>query len=82
MKENKITITVLNSLLADEIIALNQSILISENCENWGCFKLLMAVRNQAIDDMARVGCFIKLSIFSNCTSSVSKTQYFKYWCN
>lgn len=36
MKENEKLITVLNSLLADELTAINQYMVHSEMCENWG----------------------------------------------
>jgi len=36
MKGNEKLITVLNSLLADELTAINQYMVHSEMCENWG----------------------------------------------
>jgi bacterioferritin len=44
MKGNKELITVLNSLLADELTAINQYMVHSEMCENWGYGKLHNAI--------------------------------------
>lgn len=52
MKGNKELVTVLNSLLADELTAINQYIVHSEICENWGYGKLYKAIRKQAMDEM------------------------------
>src|ERR1035437_3511558 len=40
MKGNKNLLTVLNSLLADELTAINQYMVHSEMCANWGYSKL------------------------------------------
>ena len=45
MKGNAKLITVLNSLLADELTAINQYMVHSEMCENWGYGKLHSAIR-------------------------------------
>ena len=52
MKGNDKLINALNSLLAEELTAINQYMLHSEMCENWGFGKLHEAIRKQAIDEM------------------------------
>jgi len=52
MKEKKNLITVLNSLLADELIAINQYMVHSEMCENLGYSKLHQAFQKLALDQM------------------------------
>jgi len=47
MKGNAKLITVLNQRLADELTAINQYMVHSEMCENWGYGKLHMAIRNR-----------------------------------
>jgi bacterioferritin len=43
---------VLNSLLADELTAINQYMVHSEMCDNWGYEKLHKAIEKRAIDEM------------------------------
>ena len=52
MKGNEKILTVLNSLLAEELTVINQYMLHSEMCENWGYGKLYKAIRKQAMDEM------------------------------
>ncbi|MFA6580879.1 MAG: ferritin-like domain-containing protein, partial [Paludibacter sp.] len=52
MKGSEKLITVLNSLLADELTAINQYMVHSEMCANWGYGKLHQAIRKQAMDEM------------------------------
>jgi len=52
MKGNAKVIEALNSLLADELTAVNQYILHGEICENWGYKKLHELARKRAIDEM------------------------------
>lgn len=49
MKKNK---NILPVFLIEEIISINQSLVLSEKCENWGYKKLLMAIRKLAMDEM------------------------------
>ena len=46
MKGNEKVLTVLNSLLADELTVINQYMVQSEMCANWGYGKLHMATQN------------------------------------
>jgi len=64
MKGNKKIITVLNSLLADELTAINQYMVHSEMCDNWGYLKLHMAIRKQAMDEMHHAEWLIERIIF------------------
>ncbi|NTV05733.1 MAG: bacterioferritin [Chlorobiaceae bacterium] len=52
MKGNPKIIAKLNSLLADELTAINQYIVHSEMCSNWGYEKLHNADEKRAIDEM------------------------------
>ncbi len=52
MKGNPKVIEVLNDLLADELTAINQYMVHSEMCANWGYEKLHKAVEKRAIDEM------------------------------
>lgn len=73
MKGNKNLITVLNSLLADELTAINQYMVHSEMCENWGYGKLHMAIRSQAMDEMHHAEWLIERIIFFEGAPTVSK---------
>ena len=52
MKGNEKVIQTLNSLLADELTAVNQYIVHSEMCANWGYEKLHHAIEKRAIEEM------------------------------
>jgi bacterioferritin len=52
MKGHARIIERLNDLLADELTAINQYIVQSEMCANWGYEKLHKAIEKQAIDEM------------------------------
>ena len=52
MKGNPKLIEALNSLLADELSAINQYIVHSEMCANWGYDKLHARFEKRAIDEM------------------------------
>jgi len=52
MKGNEKIIDKLNDLLADELTAINQYIVHSEMCANWGYEKLHKADEKRAIDEM------------------------------
>ena len=73
MKGNKELVTVLNSLLADELTAINQYMVHSEMCENWGYGKLHMAIRKQAMDEMHHAEWLIERILFFEGTPTVSK---------
>jgi len=52
MQGNPKLIETLNSLLADELSAINQYIVHSEMCANWGYEKLHIRFEKRAIDEM------------------------------
>lgn len=52
MKGNKEIIATLNTLLADELTAINQYIVHSEMCADWGYNELHEAVEKRAITEM------------------------------
>lgn len=78
MKGNKDLIAVLNSLLADELTAINQYMVHSEMCENWGYGKLHMAIRSQAMDEMHHAEWLIERIIFFEGAPTVSKLNPIK----
>ena len=52
MKGEAKVIDTLNSLLADELTAINQYMVHAEMCENWGYNKLGEVVQKRAVDEM------------------------------
>jgi bacterioferritin len=52
MKGNEKLIATLNSLLADELTAVNQYMVHSEMCDAWGYEKLHKRIEKRAIDEM------------------------------
>ncbi len=78
MKGNAKLITVLNSLLADELTAINQYMVHSEMCENWGYGKLHSAIRGQAMDEMYHAEWLIERIIFLDGVPTVSKLNSIK----
>ena len=78
MKGNKKLLTVLNSLLADEITAINQYMLHSEICENWGYGKLHTAIRKQSIDEMHHAEWLIERIVFFDGSPTVSNLNAIK----
>lgn len=78
MKGNKELLTILNSLLADELTAINQYMVHSEMCENWGYGKLHSAIRKQAMDEMHHAEWLIERIIFFEGAPTVSKLNPMK----
>ena len=72
MKGNEKLLTVLNSLLADELTVINQYMVHSEICKNWGYGKLHMAIRKQAMDEMHHAEWLIERIIFFEGLPTVS----------
>ena len=72
MKGNEKLLTVLNSLLADELTVINQYMVHSEMCKNWGYGKLHMAIRKQAMDEMHHAEWLIERIIFFEGLPTVS----------
>ena len=64
MKGNKEVIATLNTLLADELTAINQYIVHSEMCADWGYGELHEAVEKRAITEMGHAEKLIGRIIF------------------
>lgn len=64
MKGNPKIIEVLNSLLADELTAINQYVVHAEMCENWGYEKLHNSFMKRALDEMKHAESLIKRILF------------------
>jgi bacterioferritin len=73
MKGNDKIIEVLNQLLADELTAINQYMVHSEMCDNWGYDSLHKAIEGQARDEMHHAEWLIQRIIFLEGTPVVSK---------
>jgi len=78
MKAKKELLTVLNSLLADELTVINQYMVQSEMCANWGYSKLHAAIRKQAMDEMLHAEWLIERIIFFEGSPTVSKLNPIK----
>jgi len=64
MKGNEKLLTVLNSLLAEELTAINQYMVHAEMCQNWGYNSLYQAIRKQAMEEMLHAEWLIERIIF------------------
>lgn len=73
MKGNKELLEKLNLLLADELTAVNQYMVHSEMCNNWGYEKLHKLFEKRAIDEMKHAEKLIARIIFLDGTPVVSK---------
>jgi bacterioferritin len=72
MKGNDRLIETLNSLLADELTAINQYMVHSEMCANWGYEKLHEHFEKRAIDEMKHAETLIGRILFLEGTPTVS----------
>lgn len=73
MKGNDKVIEVLNELLADELTAINQYMVHSEMCANWGYQELHEAIEKRAITEMRHAEKLIGRIIFLEGIPIVSK---------
>ena len=73
MQGNPTVVKVLNSLLADELTAINQYIVHSEMCSNWGYGKLHDAIEKRAIEEMKHAESLIERLLFLEGLPTVSK---------
>jgi bacterioferritin len=71
MKGNKKIIDRLNHLLADELTAVNQYIVHSEMCDNWGYKKLAGLIKQRAIGEMKHAEKLIERILFLEGTPAV-----------
>jgi bacterioferritin len=73
MKGNKRIIENLNVLLADELTAINQYMVQSEMCANWGYEKLHKAIEKRAIQEMKHAEKLIGRILFLEGSPTVNK---------
>ena len=72
MKGDPKVLKTLNSLLADELTAINQYMVHSEMCDNWGYAKLHGLIEKRAIDEMKHAETLIARILFLEGTPIVS----------
>src|SRR4030042_2918356 len=72
MKGNEKLLGTLNSLLADELTAINQYMVHSEMCSNWGYEKLHKHFEKRAIAEMKHAETLIGRILFLEGTPTVS----------
>jgi bacterioferritin len=72
MKGQQKVLDTLNSLLADELTAINQYMVHSEMCDNWGYKQLHEKNEKRAIDEMKHAEKLIARIIFLEGTPTVS----------
>jgi len=75
MKGNDKIIQVLNQLLSDELTAINQYMVHSEMCDDWGYEKLHKHFEKRAIDEMKHAEKLIGRIIFLEGTPVVSELK-------
>ena len=75
MKGDPGVIQTLNDLLADELTAINQYMVQSEMCANWGYEKLHKAIEKRAIDEMKHAEKLIARIIFLDGSPTVKKLK-------
>jgi len=73
MKGNQKLIKSLNSMLAEELTAINQYIVHSEMCANWGYEKLHKDFEKRAIEEMKHAETLIARILFLEGTPNVSE---------
>lgn len=72
MKGEKKVIEALNHLLSDELTAINEYMVHSEMCDNWGYGRLHKAIERRAIDEMKHAEKLIGRILFLEGTPVVS----------
>jgi bacterioferritin len=75
MKGNEKVIALLNELLSDELTAINQYMVHSEMCANWGYEKLHEAAEKRAIQEMKHAESLIGRVLFLEGTPIVSNLK-------
>ena len=78
MKGNEKIIGILNGFLADELTAINQYIVHSEMCANWGYDKLHGKIEKRAIDEMKHAEKLIARILFLEGQPVVSQLNKIK----
>jgi bacterioferritin len=75
MKGNEKIIVRLNDLLSEELTAINQYVVHSEMCENWGYERLHKASEKRSIDEMKHAEKLIARILFLEGKPNVSQLQ-------
>ncbi len=75
MKGNAKVLDALNEALSEELTAINQYILHSEMCENWGYDRLAGFIKKESIDEMKHAEMLIERMLFLDGTPNMSKYQ-------
>jgi bacterioferritin len=78
VKGNEKIVKQLNARLADELAAINQYMVHSEMCADWGYEKLHEAVEKRAIDEMKHAESLIARILFLDGTPTVSELSPIK----
>jgi len=78
MKGNERIHQALNDRLAEELTAINQYMVHSEMCENWGYLRLHKGIRAQAMDEMHHAERLIERILFLEGIPSVSRLDAMK----
>jgi bacterioferritin len=73
MKGHAEIIKTLNDLLAEELTAINQYMVHSEMCDNWGFENLHKAIEKQAVDEMKHAESLIARILFLEGSPTVSR---------
>jgi bacterioferritin len=73
MKGDATIIETVNALLADELTAINQYMVQSEMCANWGYERLHKSIEKRALDEMKHAEKLIARIIFLEGNPTVSK---------
>jgi len=73
MKGNEQILDTLNALLADELTAINQYMVHSEMCDDWGYERLHEAIEKRAIEEMGHAEKLIARILFLEGRPIVSK---------
>jgi bacterioferritin len=73
MKGNAKVIEALNEALSEELTAINQYMLHSEMCENWGYDKLSGFIRKESIDEMKHAEQIIERILFLDGMPNMTK---------
>ena len=73
MKGNDKVVAALNELLADELTAINQYMVHSEMCDNWGYEKLHKSIEKRAVEEMKHAEKLIARILFLEGRPTVTK---------
>jgi len=73
MKGNKKVLEALNEALSEELTAINQYMLHSEMCENWGFDKLAAFIKKESIDEMKHAEQLMERILFLDGTPNMIK---------